>query len=219
VVDEKGFAEPGVNCEACHGPAAGHARSGGRQLFAKLNAREQVEVCAQCHAQSALREPQAFPPWYKRRPYHEFSRKAFYKDGRFRETTFIVESFERSACYQEGQATCAHCHNPHPANAASNPKSLKFEAEPDRMCLQCHAPRYAASAHVKHEGDAARCVACHMPKIMNSLKFLARTHQTDDRPNAAMVARFGRSESPNACLTCHAEKDTVWLSEQLRSWR
>jgi hypothetical protein len=216
VVDEKSFAEPGVNCEACHGPSAAHAR-GEPQTYTRLTSRQQVEVCAQCHAQSALRTPQAFPPAYQRRPYHEFSRKAFYKDGRFRETTFIVEAFERSACYQVGNATCSHCHDPHPPDAASNSKSLKFGGDSGRMCLQCHAPRYATRTHTRHA--ATQCVDCHMPKIMNSLKFMARTHQIDDRPNAAMAARFGPRESPNACLTCHAEKNASWLSEQLRSWR
>jgi hypothetical protein len=57
-----------------------------------------------------------------------------------------------------------------------------------------------------------------MPKIMNSLLFLARSHQIDDKPDAAMTARFGQRESPNACLICHAERNTEWIAEQLRSW-
>ena len=227
VVDERGFGEPGINCEACHGPAAAHAQGGApRWSFASMDHRQAVEVCAQCHAQSAMREPMAFPPRYQRRPYAEFSRKAFYKDGRFRETTFIVEAFERSACYRRGQAQCGSCHDPHPANAPANPKSLKFAEDDDRMCHQCHAPASASSAHMKHathveraSSPAVQCVSCHMPKIMNSLMFTARTHQIDDRPNAAMTERFGPRESPNACLSCHAEKDTRWLREQLRSWR
>lgn len=221
VVDERGFAEAGVNCEACHGPSAAHASGAApARKFASMDHRQAVAVCAQCHAQSAMREPMAFPPQYQRRPYAEFSRKAFYKDGRFRETTFIVEAFERSACYRKGQAQCGNCHDPHPANAAANPKSLKFSENDDRMCLQCHQPRYAATEHVKHaiETEAARCVACHMPKIMNSLMFSARTHQIDDRPNAAMTERFGPRESPNACLNCHAERDAKWIGEQLRFW-
>lgn len=219
VVDERGFAEAGINCEACHGPSAAHAKGApAKGSFAKMNHRESVEVCAQCHAQSAMREPMAFPPRYQRRPYAEFSRKAFYKDGRFRETTFIVEAFERSACYREGEAQCGSCHDPHPANAAANPKSLKFAENDDRMCLQCHAPAFAEVKHVRHEAssEGARCVACHMPKIMNSLMFPARTHQIDDRPNVAMTERFGPRESPNACLGCHAERDVQWLRAQNR---
>lgn len=218
---ERGFAEPGVNCEMCHGPSAAHVAGGPSAFqFKKAGNRAYVEVCAQCHAQSALRDPQAFPPRYERRPYVEFSRKAFYRDGRFRETTFIVESFERSACFRKGQAHCGSCHDPHPSDAASNTKSLKFTSEPDRMCLQCHAPAYTEVKHTKHqrEAEASRCVSCHMPKIMNSLLFLARSHQIDDKPDAAMTERFGQRESPNACLVCHAERTTQWIREQSRSW-
>ncbi len=220
-VRENSFSEPGVNCEMCHGPSAAHAAGEPSKLqFSKVSNRAFVEVCAQCHAQSVMRSPQVFPPRYERRPYVEFSRKAFYRDGRFRETTFIVEAFERSACFRKGEAHCGSCHDPHPADAATNPTSLKFRSEPDRMCLQCHAATYTGVKHTKHPpaSAASRCVECHMPKNMNGLLFLARNHQIDDRPDAAMTERFGQRESPNACLGCHAERTTQWIGEQLRSW-
>lgn len=218
--EEKGFLEPGVNCEMCHGPAAAHVGGGpAKWSFRKMDHREAVEVCAQCHAQSAIREPQGFPPRYQRRPYSEFSRKAFYRDGRFRETTFIVEAFERSGCFRKGEAHCGSCHDPHPANATKNPVSLKFAADSDQMCLQCHSGTYSAVGHTRHaEGEASRCVNCHMPKIMNSLLFAARSHQIDDRPRADTTARFGRQESPNACLGCHPSQDERWLERSLRAW-
>jgi predicted CXXCH cytochrome family protein len=78
------------------------------------------------------------------RPYAEFSRRAFYKDGRFRETTFIVEALTRSACYRKGNAQCASCHDPHPTNPEQNLTSLKFRDNPDQMCFQCQ-PQYGRS--------------------------------------------------------------------------
>jgi tetratricopeptide (TPR) repeat protein len=233
------FREGGINCEMCHGPAARHveAMKGGKPYsreamdppvdFRKIGSREYVGICAQCHMQSAMRDPEpagalnfsteaSFVRRYVRRPYTEFSKKAFFKDGRFRETSFIVESFVRSACYRRGQAHCGHCHNPHPEDAPANPKSLKFRDEPDRMCLQCH-PAYAQNieAHTRHpaSSEASRCVSCHMPRIMHALLFDAGYHQIDDTPDAEMTARFGQSESPNACLLCHRDKDAEWLTE------
>jgi hypothetical protein len=219
-LEERGFQEPGVNCEMCHGPSAAHAK-GAKPLwrFKEVNNREYVEVCAQCHAQSAIREPQGFPPRYQRRPYAEFSRKAFYRDGRFRETTFIVEAFERSACFRKGKAHCGHCHDPHPPDAPVNPVSLKYRDDPDRMCLQCHAADYAGRSHTRHAaGEASRCVACHMPKIMNALLFKARNHQIDDRPDADFTLRFGIQESPNACLDCHRDQSAGWAKNHLLKW-
>jgi predicted CXXCH cytochrome family protein len=239
------YREAGINCEMCHGPSARHVAvmetgkpyvqeaSDAPIDFYRLNHRDSVAICAQCHMQSALREPGRSGEWNyvstgehffrkdRSRPYTEFSRAAFYKDGRFRETTFIGEALMRSACYRRGKASCANCHDPHPANASQNPASLKFLDRPDQMCLQCHGS-YAAnpSAHTRHSAasDGSRCVSCHMPRIMNALLFRARTHQIDDIPNAEMTNRFGQQDSPNACLECHRDKELGWLDQQLQSW-
>jgi predicted CXXCH cytochrome family protein len=240
------FREPGVDCEMCHGPSQLHVESmshgkpySKRPLdppvdFSKIAAREFLDICAQCHMQSAIREPGPdgklnystsgeFFQQYAMRPYDEFSRKGFYKDGRFRETTFIVESLLRSACFRKGNATCGSCHDPHPMDAASNPTSLRFRDHPDQMCLQCHSEytkQQALSRHTHHpaNSEGSRCVSCHMPRIMDALLFEARTHRIDDIPDAAATERFGQQESPNACLLCHAQKDASWVSAELLSW-
>ena len=220
-VRENGYAEAGVNCEMCHGPSAAHAKGGPSRFRFSTAAKEQsVAVCAQCHAQSAQRgSSKSFPPSFQRKPYVEFAPRAFYRDGRFRETTFIVEAFERSACYRKGGATCVSCHDPHPSDASTNLKSLKFGGG-DRMCTQCHQGLNTVS-HTRHAAtsEGARCTSCHMPKIMGALLFQAGSHQIDERPSAEFTARFGQAESPNACLLCHKDKDNTWLQEQLRSWR
>ena len=239
------FRETGINCEMCHGPSSDHAAAlragssvpvspGAPPLrFGDLDHRSYVRVCAQCHMQSSIVQPGAhgeinysgqrldFLNRREQRPYEEYSRGAFYKDGRFRETTFIVESFMRSKCFRDGEVHCGHCHDPHPADSATNPTSLKFTADPDRMCLQCHDSHAAdVSAHTRHrEGsEASRCATCHMPKIMNSMMFLARTHRIDDIPSPAMTERFGRVESPNACLACHEGETAAWLADSLANW-
>jgi len=227
------YVQPGIDCEMCHGPSAWHAKHPEQQPlnFRKISNREGVRVCAQCHRQSTVRETgaggemnystkQNFVPtaWFM--PYDAFSRKAFYKDGRFRETTFIVEAFTRSACYFKGTAQCATCHSPHLGDFETNQTSLKFQAAPDEMCLGCHSDfRSRISEHARHPAntEAARCVTCHMPRIMNALLFQARSHQIEI-PTADLTERFGQQESPNVCLTCHAEKDAIWAKEQLAAW-
>ena len=236
--------EHGINCEMCHGPAGDHvaaarqAQPGGQRSgqlpvrFRELPAEAYLSICGRCHMQSNLFDigrrgevnhtgnSEAFYLSYKGRPIHEFSKKAFHSDGRFRETTFIGESFARSQCFQKGRATCGHCHDPHPADPAANPKSLKFLDAPDRMCLQCHAARAGTERHTKHapESAASRCVSCHMPKIMHALMFDASTHRIDDIPNAEATARFGQDRSPNACLICHQDRDAGWLRRNLDNW-
>ena len=235
------FREGGINCEMCHGPSATHVTQmseGGKSTraartpvdFRRLSPAESVAVCAQCHAQSAVHD--RLPggeanyvadanPFYRTYAKHlpsDFPRSAFYRDGRYRATTFIVESFTRSQCFRKGGATCASCHDPHPAQTRDNPASLKFASDSDEMCLQCHVKlRGRSEAHTRHAAgsEASRCVSCHMPRIQEALLFQARSHEIDDIPDEAMTARFGPVDSPNACLGCHSERTIAWLREAM----
>jgi predicted CXXCH cytochrome family protein len=239
------FREPGIDCEMCHGPAAWHVkRMQSGQLakpdvleppvdFRKLDSRSGIRVCAQCHRQSAIREigdgnemnysatTGNYIPASWSRPYDAFSRRAFFKDGRFRETTFIVEAFTRSVCYRKGAAHCASCHSPHEADSQDNLASVKFRNNSDEMCLGCHNQlRNRISAHTHHAAgsEASRCVSCHMPRIVNALLFKARSHQIDI-PRADLTQRFGQEDSPNACQLCHSDKDAAWTESKLARWQ
>jgi predicted CXXCH cytochrome family protein len=236
--------QAGIDCEMCHGPAAWHIKQidAGKLEhtnadeppvdFKKVRNREGVLVCAQCHRQSAVRDigsegemnyatKGSFIMATWSRPYDVFSRKAVYKDGRFRETTFIVEAFTRSACFRRGTAQCATCHSPHLGDFATNKTALKFAGNPDEVCLGCHQQfRGKEPEHARHRAgsEAAQCVTCHMPRIMNALLFQARSHQIEI-PTADLTERFGQADSPNVCLSCHRQQDATWAKEQLASWR
>jgi predicted CXXCH cytochrome family protein len=238
------IAEGGINCEMCHGPGGDHvdsmrsARPGDKPPlklqveFGKSSSRDYVAICGQCHLQSSVLSlgpegelnyrhfPDTFYVHYRSLPYGEFALRSFYKDGRFRVVSFIVESFLRSNCYRKGQAHCGHCHDFHPSEN-SNVRALKFLDNPNQMCLQCHA-EYAArlEAHTHHAAgsEGSRCTACHMPKIMTTVGFKTMTHTIDDIPSAEMTARYGQEYSPNACLICHTDKSISWLRQELSSW-
>jgi predicted CXXCH cytochrome family protein len=246
-VNDVEFNEPGINCEACHGPSglhvlemteAGYTGKDPRAPpvnFHEIDNQTSIAICAQCHMQSATRTPGPtgelnyvssgeFFGNRLRQPYGEFSRKGFYKDGRFRQTTFMVEALERSQCFKKGGLSCVSCHDPHGHDSASNPTSLKFRDQPDLMCTRCHEQFQDTAAVARHSHHAAnsegsRCVSCHMPRIMDALLFRARYHQIDDIPGVEMTKRFGQEESPNACLICHTKKDPDWVQAQLSSWR
>jgi predicted CXXCH cytochrome family protein len=243
------FREGGIDCEMCHGPSQAHvdamgagSAAGGRATssvqppvdFRKISAGQSVAICEQCHMQSMAHESDAggavnfspaAAPFYRAYSNHllsDYSHKIFYADGRFRATTFIGEAFERSRCFREGGATCVSCHSPHPADAAKNQKSLKFAADSDEMCTQCHqALRDHPERHTRHApaSEASRCVSCHMPRNMEALMFRSRSHQIDEIPDAEMTARFGEPDSPNACLGCHRGKDSRWLIDSMAAWR
>ena len=240
------FREPGIGCEMCHGPGgkhvAWHLQGKAYQKnpldapvdFTRISSLESVAICSQCHMQSAIRAPgpdgelnysrgpDEFFQRYKSRPYAEFFLNGRYKDGRFRQTSFIVESFLRSSCFKQGGATCVSCHDPHHEDAASNPTSLLFRSEPNRMCTQCHDEFQTAAAlkqHTRHlpDSEGSQCISCHMPRIMDALMSRARTHRIDDIPNARMAEQFGPQQSPNACLLCHGDKNVAWLEQELET--
>ena len=64
------FREGGINCDMCHGPSAAHAAAmrAGRPYakdpaeppveFQRIAATEFVAICAQCHMQTGLRDPE-----------------------------------------------------------------------------------------------------------------------------------------------------------------
>jgi predicted CXXCH cytochrome family protein len=239
------FLQPGVDCEMCHGPSAWHIREIRAGHFVKkppteppvdfrsLTNRDGVRICAQCHRQAAIRElgrqnemnyaaeGGSFVPKAWVRPYDAFSRRAFYKDGRFRETTFIVEAFTRSACYRKGTAQCASCHSPHITDFPHNLTSLKSKNNLNEMCLGCHARyrgRITDHTHHASNSEASQCVSCHMPPIVNALLFKARSHEIQI-PRAELTERFGQEESPNACLVCHSGKNARWAEQQLQKWQ
>jgi hypothetical protein len=88
------------------------------------------------------------------------------------------------------------------------------------MCLRCHIQYRGHTAdHTHHTADAeaSRCVSCHMPRIVNALLFKARSHEIGI-PKADLTERFGKDESPNACLICHANRNASWAEQHLQKW-
>ena len=201
------------------------ARHRAAGAFRRPRRHQSVAICGQCHAQSAVHDAAASGevnfgvrgPMYRTYPTTScrvFRAVRFIRDGRFRATTFISEAFARSQCFQTGGATCASCHDSHPPDAATNPTSLKFGEDDDRMCLQCHtSSRTHPSAHPprrRHRSQPLRHLP-HAPHRRGAV-FEARSHQIDEIPDAAMTARFGAEDSPNACLSCHGDPGLEWLT-------
>ena len=90
------------------------------------------------------------------------------------------------------------------------------------MCVQCHKDLgERPERHTRHvaNAEASRCVSCHMPRIMEALLFQARTHEIDDIPDAEMTERFGDSDSPNACMSCHRDRERAWLRAGLAAFK
>jgi tetratricopeptide (TPR) repeat protein len=215
------WAEPGINCETCHGPSAEHVRTfreraPGEDLhivsMKRLTVQQRNETCASCHAKltpldSAFRPGDRFLDHYN---LVALENDDYYPDGRDRRENYTYTSWLMSACARSGKLDCIHCH--------TSSGRYKFAAadEANHACLPCHERRVKnASAHSHHAGGSAgsRCVSCHMPPTEYAK--MRRSDHSMRPPAPASTLAHG---SPNACNLCHQDRDPVWARDRVKEW-
>ncbi len=136
---------PGVDCEACHGPAAKHVAAvrAGNVAEAKmprlgqLSAEEMSELCGRCH--------------------RTWSQIAMHGPLGVNNVRFQPYRLANSKCYDatETRIRCTACHDPHAA-------VVRTASSYDAKCGACHS----SGAKAKPCPVAKiNCVNCHMPKL------------------------------------------------------
>jgi tetratricopeptide (TPR) repeat protein len=135
--------EPGVRCEACHGPGSAHVNSAGApgtiQNPKRLAPSELNVLCGACHRQASDLDDDTdwSNAWNVR---HQPS------------------YLHRAACFRNsnGALSCLTCHDPHEP-------LKKTAASYDARCAACHGK-------VLHKTAIASlsCVRCHMPQVSTS---------------------------------------------------
>ncbi|HXY39834.1 MAG TPA: tetratricopeptide repeat protein, partial [Vicinamibacteria bacterium] len=217
------WAEPGINCETCHGPAGEHVRVfEGRKAGEEppdprivsvkhLSHEQRNDLCASCHAKAS-------PLWTEFRPGDRFSDHFalvtledpdYYPDGRDLGENYTFTSWRMSPCARSGRLDCVHCH--------TSSGRYKWKDDPNGACRSCHEARVrevAKHSHHRSDGPAGACTACHMP--MTEFARMRRSDHSMRPPLPAATLAFG---SPNACNLCHADKDARWALRAVRSWR
>ena len=198
----------GIDCESCHGPAAGHVAWWSDEPpqgltrdpileYGKLDRSGAVSVCLRCHMEGEILD-------------HGFTPGADYFDhfdptllddlervdatGRANELIYDGLSFLLSRCATEGELTCASCHAPHGSPYRSQ---LKSHARGNELCARCHAEEAEGLlSHGRHDpsGAGSGCIGCHMPFRSIERGHGAITDHTIGIPGP---------ELRGACVACH----------------
>jgi tetratricopeptide (TPR) repeat protein len=197
-----------IDCEACHGPCREHAEAAVDAppvpRLQDLPVRAAVAVCARCHGG---------PPTvgdFSPADAHHFvgeaaDRPGVFPDGTASGQVYQYAGFSRSPCYLQGGLRCTDCHDAHG-------RALRHADPPDEMCTRCHEA-YETREHTHHDpaGEGARCVACHMPRLLTGLV----AHQRDHRIGIPLPAS---PYVPDACTACHPDDGKAWADEAWRTW-
>jgi tetratricopeptide (TPR) repeat protein len=218
------WAEPGINCETCHGSAIEHnkiakATPQGQPLSElriirtkTMTTVQRNDLCSSCHAKAS-------PLTLEYRPGERFSDHFdlmtledpdYYPDGRDLGENYTLTSWSMSPCFKSGRLDCMQCHT---SSGRYRFKKEKF----NDACMPCHEDKVKNSAaHTHHPAgsEGNKCISCHMPTTT-----FARMNRSDHSmlppaPSATMAYK-----SPNACTVCHTDKDAAWADTYVREWR
>jgi Tfp pilus assembly protein PilF len=220
------WAEPGINCETCHGPSGGHVKLF-RELPANKPAPEDIKLivltkltteqrnatCAPCHAKMSP-VTMNFSPGDRYFDHFDlvgYESPDFYPDGRDLGENYTYTSWRGSPCAKSGQLDCVHCHT------SSGRYRFKESAKANDACLPCHAARVAnAPEHTHHKAGTAgnECISCHMP--MTEFARMRRSDHSMRPPTPATTLLYN---SPNACNLCHTNQTAAWADKFVREWR
>jgi tetratricopeptide (TPR) repeat protein len=185
----------GIDCQRCHGPGEDHVKQHGPILNpAKLSPERRMEVCLQCHLESASRTlPDAVRRFgrstFSYRPSEPLANWQVYFDfvRSPDEDRITVNNsaygLMRSKCFLNsgGRLTCTTCHDPHRDESDASTTT----------CRQCHA--------TAHSPSTTGCTSCHMPK-----------RRTEDAVHVWMTDHFIRRSPPkdDAPLTERHDRQT-----------
>ncbi|GAB6051826.1 hypothetical protein JCM17960_06460 [Magnetospira thiophila] len=216
-LEKKTFNEPGVGCEACHGPGSHHAALPVTETFekrativnpAKLTGGVATQICGSCHNRGKATQhkgagwPVGFLPGKALESYYQSIQtgdKHLYSNefSKGHHQQYIDWTKSRHAA---SNIDCVDCHVVH---ELGNPTfSGKTKVQGDQLCLSCHEQTSQVGAHSVH--SFGNCTNCHMPRIAKSAESGDIRSHVFQAILPKMTLEIG---IPNSCQTCHHHKD------------
>ena len=227
-----------VGCEKCHGPGSEHVNHPSNDNIinpSRLDYVQSSDTCIQCHSQGRPPTnpiagkyydwPVGFQMGLKLSEFwkleeHKLGETSFthFADGTAHKNRMQGNDFVTSAMYTHG-VSCSTCHDAH---GSENEALLRKPAS--TLCLDCHGPKSPNGPHAptieehthhKIGSTGSQCIACHMPKIAQTLGDVnVRSHTF----RFVTPAQTEALKIPNACNICHTDKSAAWTLNALKAW-
>ena len=239
--------EPGIGCEACHGPASKHVENPESPVY-KASLSDPVrqnEICLQCHMRNrdkrlevhsmkdlsgdARDYPLGYEAGQSLRQYKMVApfvlgqeTKEFYANGAAKKNRTQGNEFVHSMKARHG-IVCMNCHDPHTL------QPLAEKNMGNNLCLKCHdfgsvlgPHQQSLSEHTHHKEDSkgSLCVECHMPKVgkhTGKSPLTVRSHLFGFTTPAATI-KYNMPPETNACFACHKQDTLQTLQKNLEDW-
>ena len=202
------WSDPGVSCEACHGPGSAHIAADIQDKSATiLNPAKMADpnragmICGACHTRGeSLDQRFAYANTY--RPGGQLNLLFDEKPGQHPDGSPKSHHQQYNDWRNSGHARagvmCWDCHSPH-ATGKSNRFQLKLPGS--LLCASCHTvePRGVHGLH-----SVNNCIGCHMPStVQSAVPGDLRSHTFRViRPEKTIEAGEGIVQ-PNSCNLCH----------------
>lgn len=216
-LEKETFLEPGVGCEACHGPGSHHAAQPAAEIFkkrtnivnpSKLTGGVAVQICGSCHNRGKATKaegagwPVGYRPGRALEAYYQSiteGNKKLYPGGLSKGHHQQYIDWKQSKHADSG-VSCIGCHVVH---QLGNPVfRSKTKLDGDRLCVSCHVQMARVGAHSVH--SFGNCANCHMPRI-------AKSAESGDIRSHVFKVLLPRdtleTNTPNSCQTCHKHKN------------
>ena len=194
--------EPGVTCEACHGPGSDHASSPSKTNISK------EENCNSCHIRGDVNQIDA-------------------KGGLVKHH----EQYEELLASPHSALGCSSCHDPHKGTiydlggflgedqtckTCHADKKINIPAMANLECMDCHMPQTAKSAvkiSIDYQGGTVLKgdIKSHIFSITTDTTWKFFTDdgkfvRVDDNGKAHQTLE-------NVCMTCHTDENLNWAAQ------